>query len=142
MPRTPSRTRLWHAKLPVLALFFAATAGLASAAAAPAAPRASATPLVVGAARAPSTAALHAAGARRSAHSTGVRAIRVTAPAGAWAGVAGRLRAPPGVRYVDPVSRSRPSALPDAALLPRQWQLVRAPAMGAPAAWRRGPGAS
>ena len=142
MPRTPSRTRLWHAKLPVLALLFAATAGLASATAAPAAPRASATPLVVGVASAPSTAALHAAGARRSGHSTGVRAIRVTAPAGASARVSRRLRNLPGVRYVEPVYHYRPSALPDDALLPRQWQLVRAPAMGAPAAWRRGPGAS
>src|SRR4051812_9576575 len=109
MPRTPSRTRLWHAKLPVLALLFAATAGLASAAAAPATPRVSATPLVVGVASAPSTAALPAAGARRAGHSTGVRAIRVTAPAGASAAVARRLRDIPGVRYVEPVYRYRPS---------------------------------
>lgn len=138
MPRTPSRTRLWPAKLPALALLSAATVGLAAAPAATAAPRAS-TPLVVGVARAPTSAALHAAGARRSGHATGVRTIRVTAPAGASVGVARRLRSLPGVRYVEPVYRYRPSALPDDALLPRQWQLVRAPAMGAPAAWRRGP---
>ena len=97
-----------HATLPVLALLFAATAGLASAAAAPAAPHASATPLVVGVASAPSSAALHAAGARRSALDGRARRYASPRPAGASAGVARRLRNLPGVRYVEPVFRYPP----------------------------------
>jgi subtilisin family serine protease len=102
-------------------------------------PAAGATPLVVGVDHAPSGSALRAAGARPDQAVTGARAIRVTTPAGDAAAVAQRVSELPGVRYVEPVYRYRPSGLPDDALLPRQWELVRSPAMGAPSAWRRGP---
>src|SRR4051794_31769365 len=67
-------------------------------------------------------------------------AFAVAAPAAAEASPLVTVRdAPATNRHADERFRYRPSALPDDALLPRQWELVQAPAMGAPAAWRRGP---
>jgi subtilisin family serine protease len=139
MSRTPTRPRSWPPILLLFALLSVAAASLAAAPAATAAAHTSATALVVGVAGNPSFRALRAAGAQRVARVAGLRAVRVTAPAGESRDVARRLRELPGVRYVEPAYRYRPSALPDDALLPRQWELIHAPAMGAPSAWRRGP---
>ena len=101
---------------------------------------AQASPLVVGVSGSPAPKALREAGVRSATRVAGLPALRVTPRPGASEGVAQRLRDLPGVRYVEPQYRYRPSSLPDDALLPRQWELVRSPAMGAPAAWRHGPG--
>ncbi len=132
MPRSPLRLRRRPLKLPALALTGLALLAPGALAASPA----GATPLVVGVSGAPSSHALGAAGVRRGAAVPGVRAMRVTTQAPAT-DAARALREVPGVRYAEPVYRYRPSALPDDALLPRQWELIHAPAMGAPSAWRQ-----